>query len=339
MNPINKIMPTLLQNKDLSIEETEEVFEYLSSGEAKDVEMAAFLATLSMKGVSSNELVGAAKSLFPYVHNPIEQKIDTIDIVGTGGDGLKTYNISTAVAFIIASNNNICVTKHGSTAVSSKSGASDVLSELGINISVEDKIINRCIEKSKMCFLFAPNYNKAFKNVAKVRKELMFRTIFNLLGPLLNPARAKRQLLGVFDEKYLTTIAKALKELGSIKSWVVHGSDGMDEITLTGNSKVVELNRNQINEFEIIPEKYGFKTCSINDLQGGTPKENAAKILAVFKGEEGPYRDIVLLNAAAGFCVTECAKDFEEGINIAKSIIDNGKAFNTLNNLITTSNQ
>ena len=339
MNPINKIMPTLLQNKDLSIEETEKVFEYLTSGKAKDVEMAAFLATLSMKGVSSNELVGAANSLSPYIHNPLEKNINTIDIVGTGGDGLKTYNISTAVAFIIAANNNMSVTKHGNTAVSSKSGASDVLSELGINISVEDKIINKCIENTKMCFLFAPNYNKAFKNVAKVRKELMFRTIFNLLGPLLNPVRPKRQLLGVFDEKYLTTIAKALKDLGSIKSWVVHGSDGMDEITLTGNSKVAELNKNHINEFEIIPEKYGFKTCSINDLQGGTPKENAAKILALFKGEKGPYRDIVLLNAAAGFCVTECAKNFEEGISIAKSIIDNGKAINTLNNLIKTSNQ
>ena len=137
----------------------------------------------------------------------------------------------------------------------------------------------------------------------------------------------------------LPDIAKALKDLGSIKSWVVHGSDGMDQITLTGNSMVAELNKNHINEFEIIPEKYGFKTCSINDLQGGTPKENAAKILALFKGEKGPYRDIVLLNAAAGFCVTECAKNFEEGISIAKSIIDNGKAINTLNNLIKTSNQ
>ena len=256
MNPINKIMPTLLKNRHLSVNETEEVFKYLTSGKAKDVEMAAFLATLSMKGVSSNELVGAAKSLFTHVINPLKLNEDTIYIVGTGGDGLKTYNISTAVAFIIAANNNICVTKHGNTAVSSNSGASDGLSELGIRISVDNEVIKKCIEHTKMCFLFAPNYNKAFKYVAKVRKELMFRTIFNLLGPLLNPARAKRQLLGVFDERYLTTIAKALKDLGSTKAWVVHGSDGMDEITLTGKSKIAELNNNKINEFEIVPEKY-----------------------------------------------------------------------------------
>ena len=339
MNPINKIMPTLLKNNDLSVIETEEVFKYLTSGKAKDVEIAAFLATLSMKGVSSNELVGAAKSLFPFVINPLKLNLDTIDIVGTGGDGLKTYNISTAVAFIIAAFNKICVTKHGNTAVSSNSGASDVLSELGICISVDDNIINKCIEHTKMCFLFAPNYNKAFKNVAKVRKELMFRTIFNLLGPLLNPARANRQLLGVFDERYITIVAKALKDLGSKKAWVVHGSDGMDEITLTGKSKIAELNNNKITEFEIIPEKYGFQNCSIKDLQGGTPKENANKMINLFKGEQGPYRDIVLLNAAAGFCVSDCAKDFQEGIHLAKNIIDNGKALHTLNNLIKVSNQ
>ena len=339
MNPINQIMPTLLKNKDLSVSDTEEVFRYLTSGNAKDVEMAAFLATLSMKGVSSDELVGAAKSLFPHVINPIKKNVDKIDIVGTGGDGLKTFNISTAVAFIIAANNNICVTKHGNTAVSSNSGASDVLTELGICVSVNDTIINNCLEQTNMCFLFAPNYNKAFKNVAKVRKELMFRTIFNLLGPLLNPARANRQLLGVFDEKYVSTIAKALKDLGSVKAWVVHGSDGMDEITLTGKSKVAELKNNNITEFEINPVDYGFKTCSISELEGGTPKENATKMINLFEGEKGPYRDVVLLNAAAGFCVSECAKSFGEGIDIAKNMIDSGKALNTLNNLIKESNQ
>lgn len=339
MNPINNIMPKLLSNKNLTISETQEVFKFLTSGKASDVEMAAFLATLSMKGVSSDELVGATKSLFPYIINPFKSKINTIDIVGTGGDGLKTYNISTAVAFIVASNKDTYVAKHGNTAVSSQSGASDVLTKLGININISDELINECIKKTHMCFLFAPNYNKAFKNVAKVRKELMFRTIFNLLGPLLNPARAKRQLLGVFSEKYVLTIAKALRELKSEKAWVVNGSDGMDEITLTGNTKVVELNNNKINEFIINPTKYNFKLCNQAELKGGSPSKNAEKMRNLFKGEKGHYRNIVILNAAAAFCISDSVKTYEEGIELATHIIDRGSAIETLNNLIEITNK
>tara|TARA_B100000686_G_scaffold353925_1_gene461581 strand:- start:51 stop:1070 length:1020 start_codon:yes stop_codon:yes gene_type:complete len=339
MNPINNIMPKLLSNKNLTILETKKVFEFITSGNASDIEMAAFLATLSMKGVSSNELVGATKSLFPYIINPLKSKVNTIDIVGTGGDGLKTYNISTAVSFIVASNKDTYVAKHGNTAVSSQSGASDVLTELGININLNDKLINECLNKTNMCFLFAPNYNKAFKNVAKVRKELMFRTIFNLLGPLLNPARAKRQLLGVFSEKYVLTIAKALKELKSIKAWVVNGSDGMDEITLTGKTKIAELNNNQINQFEINPTKYNFKLCNQSDLKGGSPSKNAKKIKSLFKGETGHYRNIVILNAAAAFCISDSVKKYEDGIDLATYLIDNGDALNTLNDLIKITNK
>ena len=339
MNPINNIMPKLLNNIDLTITEAENVFKYLTSGVASDVEMAAFLATLSMKGASSDELVGAAKSLFPYVLNPLKLKINTIDIVGTGGDGLKTYNISTAVAFIVASHKKVYVAKHGNTAVSSQSGASDVLTELGINISIGDELINKCLEDINMCFLFAPNYNKAFKNVAKVRKELMFRTIFNLLGPLLNPVRPKRQLLGVFSDKYVFTIAKTLKALKSEKAWVVNGSDGMDEITLTGFTKVAELNNNKINEFEINPTKYGFKLCNQEELKGGSPSKNAKKMLNLFQGEKGHYRNIVLLNAAAAFCISDSVKTYEDGIDLANQLIDNGKALKTLQNLIKITNE
>ena len=339
MNPINHIMPKLLKNIDLTTTESEDVFKYLISGEASDVEMAAFLSTLSMKGSSADELAGAAKSLYPYVTNPLKLKINTIDIVGTGGDGLKTFNISTAVAFIVASLKKVYVAKHGNTAVSSKSGASDVLSELGINISINDELINKCLEETNMCFLFAPNYNKAFKYVAKVRKELIFRTIFNLLGPLLNPVRPKRQLLGVFSDNYVVTVAKTLKALKSEKAWVVNGVDGMDEITLTGITKVAELDNNKINEFEINPTKYGFKLCKQKELKGGTPPENAKKMLNLFKGEKGPYRDIVLLNSAATFCISDSVKNYEDGIDLANQLIDNGMALKTLQNLIKITNE
>ena len=338
MNPINLIMPKLLKNIDLTIDESENVFTYLTSGEATEVEMAAFLATLSVKGSSANELIGAVNALKPFVSNPLNLKIDTIDIVGTGGDGLKTYNISTAVAFIAASH-GLYVAKHGNTAVSSQSGASDVLTALGININIKEDAINKCLNKCNMCFLFAPNYNKAFKNVAKVRKELTFRTIFNLLGPLLNPARAKRQLLGVFSSQYLTTLAQTLKAHSSIKAWVVNGSDGMDEITLTGPTKVAELAKDKIKEFEINPKEYNFKLCSLKDLQGGSPSENAKKMLHLFEGEKSPYRDIVILNSAAAFCVADSVKNYNEGVELAISIIDQGKALNTLNKLIKISNE
>ena len=174
--------------------------------------------------------------------------------------------------------------KHGNTAVSSQSGASDVLTELGININVDKSILNKCLKEANICFLFAPNFNKAFKNVAKVRKELSFRTIFNLLGPLLNPVRANRQLLGVFSDKYLKIIAETLNAHGSRKAWVVNGSDGMDEITLTGKTKIAELSENNINEFEIDPLKYNFKLCDQNSLQGGTAVVNAKKMINLFNG-------------------------------------------------------
>ena len=338
MNPIKSIMPKLMEDIDLTIVESENVFNYLVSGKASEVEMAAFLATLSVKGSCSKELIGAVNALKPFVKNPLELDISTIDIVGTGGDGLKTYNISTAVAFIVASN-GLYVAKHGNTAVSSKSGASDVLKELGVNININKEIINKCLKETNMCFLFAPNYNNAFKYVAKVRKELSFRTIFNLLGPLLNPVRAKRQLLGVFSNQYLKVLAETLQAQNSIKSWVVNGSDGMDEITLTGITKVVELDKNQIKEFEINPEKYNFKLCSPESLQGGEPKYNAKKMIRLFQGEKSSYRDIVVLNAAAAFCVADSVHNYEEGIELAKSIIDKGKALKTLNKLIKVSNE
>jgi anthranilate phosphoribosyltransferase len=331
-------MPKLMDNVNLSRNESENVFNYLTSGEASEVEMAAFLATLSVKGSSSEELIGAVNSLKPYVINPLKLDIETIDIVGTGGDGLKTFNISTAVAFIVASN-GLYVAKHGNTAVSSKSGASDVLKELGININIGEELLNKCLKDTNMCFLFAPNYNKAFKNVAKVRKELTFRTIFNLLGPLLNPVRAKRQLLGVFSNQYLRILAETLQAQNSIKSWVVNGSDGMDEITLTGNSQIVELSNNQIKEFEINPEKYNFKLCSPKSIQGGSPSYNAKKMLHLFEGEKSAYRDIVVLNAAAAFCVADSVNTYEEGIELAQNLIDEGKPLNTLNKLIIVSNE
>ncbi len=338
MNPINTIMTKLMNNTNLTQKESEKVFEYIILGKATDIEMAGFLATLSAKGPSSNELIGAVKILKKHVSNPFISNIDTIDIVGTGGDGLKTYNISTAVSLVVAAG-DLLVAKHGNTAVSSKSGASDVLKELGVKINLKNTAIKKCITKANICFLFAPNYNKAFKNVAKVRKELSFRTIFNLLGPLLNPARPKRQLLGVFSAKYLSIIAETLKAHGSIKSWVVNGSDGMDEITLTGPSKIVELANNKIKKFEINPKHYNFSICSPKDLQGGSPSDNATKILNLLNGEISAYRNIVILNSAAAFCVGDRVNNFNDGIDLATNILDNGKALETLHKLIKISNE
>ena len=338
MNPFIKIMPKILNNQDLSIKETENVFEYIISGNATEIEMASFLAILSTKGPCSYELIGAVNALQPHVLNPLKNNIDTIDIVGTGGDGLKTYNVSTAVSFVVAAT-DLYVAKHGNTAVSSNSGASDVLTELGVNIEVNNRILNKCLKEAKICFLFAPSFNKAFKSVAKVRKELSFRTIFNLLGPLLNPVRAKRQLLGVFSDKYLNIIAETLRAQGSKKAWVVNGSDGMDEITLTGNTKITELSNNKIKEFEINPLKYNFKICSLKSLQGGTAAMNAKKMIKLFNGEHGPYRDIVVLNSAAALIIGEKVQNFEDGIELSQSIIDSGKALSTLNKLKEISNE
>jgi len=338
MNQISNLIPKLIKNIDLSAEESKKAFEYIISGNANEIEVSSLLTSLSIKGCCSQEIVGAAKALLPNVVNPLDNIIETMDIVGTGGDGLKTYNISTATSFVVASH-GVKVAKHGNTAVSSKSGSSDVLKELGVNISINNNQIKKCLTEANICFLFAPNFNKAFKNVANVRKKLNFRTIFNILGPILNPVRSNRQLLGVFSDKYIYIIADALKMLNSKKSWIVNGSDGMDEITLTGITKVAELDNNKIKEFEINPVKYNFKLCSQKDLRGGNPSQNAEKILNLFKGEEGSYRDIVILNAAAAFCVSESVRNFEEGISLASSLINNGSALETLQKLIIISNE
>jgi anthranilate phosphoribosyltransferase len=250
---------------------------------------------------------------------------DAVDTCGTGGDGADTFNISTAVAFVVAGA-GVRVAKHGNRAVSSKSGSADVLKCLGVNIEASLSTVERCIEEAGIGFLFAPLMHKAMKHAATVRKELGFRTLFNLLGPLTNPANAHAQVLGVYDSRWVNPLAEVLRDLGSRRALVVHGFDGLDEITLTSETQVSELKNDNVTSFTIDPKEYGYSLCSANDLKGGSPKENAGIIRDILNGTTGPKTDIVILNAAAAIYVGGKADSIEKGILVAANSIDSGAA-------------
>ena len=259
-----------------------------------------------------------------------------LDTCGTGGDGSGSYNISTAVALVAAAC-GAYVAKHGTLAQSSKSGSSDVLQALGVELNLSANASAQCINDVGIGFLFAPNHHATMRHVAPIRKELGFRTIFNLLGPLSNPAGANRQLLGVFDKQWVEPLAQVLKKLGSERAWVVHGSDGMDELTTTGPSTVASLRKGEVNVFEVTPEDAGLTRAKPEDLVGGTPSENAAAMTALLDGEAGAYRDIVLFNAAAALVVCHKAETLKEGVEMAALAIDDGGAKSVLANLVATS--
>jgi anthranilate phosphoribosyltransferase len=262
---------------------------------------------------------------------------DAIDIVGTGGDGIGTWNISTAVAIVVAAA-GVPVAKHGNRKASSLSGTADALQELGVNLDIDPVTIARCIEQAGIGFMFAQAHHSAMKHVAPVRADLGIKTVFNMLGPLSNPALVKRQLLGVFAAQWVVPFAEALRNLGSDSAWVVHGSDGMDEITTTGPSTVAELKDGAIRVFEVTPEDAGLPRASAEDLKGGNPAENAAAIRRLFDGEAGAYRDIVLLNTAAALIVSGKASSLKDGAVAAARIIDSGAAKATLAKLVAVSN-
>ena len=258
-----------------------------------------------------------------------------LDTCGTGGDGSGSYNISTAVALVAAA----CgahVAKHGNKALSSKSGSSEVLEALGVKLNLSATALEKCINDVGIGFLFAPNHHAAMRHVGPTRVELGVRTIFNLLGPLSNPAGANRQLLGVFAKEWVEPLAHVLKKLGSERAWVVHGSDGMDELTTTGPSTVAELRKGEVTVFDVTPEDAGLPRAKPEDLAGGTPQENAEAMRALFDGAPGAYRDIVLLNTAAALMVCNKAKDLKEGVDMAALAIDDGGARSVLANLVST---
>lgn len=323
---IKEAIKKVIEGKDLTAEEMSDVMNEIMSGTTTSAQKGGFLATLKAKGETADELLGAAKALRNHTLKiDIKERKHLIDTCGTGGDGSKTFNVSTAVA-IIAASGGAKIAKHGNRAVSSKSGSLDVLQELEIRTDYSKEESEKIIEENGMSFLLATTYNSGMKNVGKERGELGTRTIFNMLGPLLNPAQLTGQLMGVYDESLLETVGQVLLELGLDRAMVVHGNDGLDEITTTTTSTVCEVKDGKINKYIFDPTKYGIELASIEDLAGGSPKENAQIIIDILNGAKGPKRDIVVVNAGAALYVAKIVDSVEDGIKLANELIDSGKA-------------
>lgn len=327
---INKYVEKLILKEDLPQEEMTFIMDNIMEGKLTNSQIASFLTALRIKGENVDEITTAARVMRSKVI-PLG-KIDefTIDTCGTGGDKKGTFNVSTAVS-VIAAAAGITVAKHGNRSVSSKCGSADVLETLGINIAMTPEEVYQCIREVNIGFLFAPTFHPAMKYVAVPRREMGIRTIFNILGPLTNPATASGQVLGVFSPALTESMAKVLRNLGTERAMVVHGLDGMDEITLSGDTQVSELRDGEIRTYTINPSDFGLKTSDMSEVIGGDSKKNAQIIIDIFNGEKGSKRDIVLLNAAAALVVGKKAKDMNEGIEMAKEILDSGKAMKKLN--------
>lgn len=336
MPDLKPFIAKLASKENLTRNESQSAFDIIMSGNATPAQIGGILLALRIKGETVEEISGAVQSLRSKM-SPVSAPADAIDIVGTGGDGHGTYNISTTVAFVVAGC-GVPVAKHGNRNVSSKSGAADVLSALGVKLDIEPEQISKCIHEAKIGFLFAPQHHPAMRFVGPTRQELGVRTIFNVLGPLCNPAGVKRQLIGVYSKHLVEPVANVLKELGSKHLWVVHGADGMDEITTTGTTFVAELKNDNIKTFEVSPTDVGLNLESITDLKGEDAQKNANALKDVLRGEQNAYRDIVLMNSGAALTVSGLADSFEQGINLASKSIDDGLALKSLNKLIEVSN-
>lgn len=336
MTDFNNILSKVSSKGGLSDEESYFSFNYILEGKASEKQIEKFLLDLRERGEKIEEITAATK-VMREKSSKVSAPDNAIDTCGTGGSGSGKYNISTASS-LVAAGVGAVIAKHGNRALSSKSGSSQVLEELGVKLDIGPKKITECIEKSNIGFMFAPNHHPAMKYVGPVRQRLKVRTIFNILGPLSNPANVKKQLIGVFDKKWLEPMAETLRNLGSQRALLVNGSDGFDELTTTGASYVAELNNGNIKTYEINPVKLGLKLSKFDDLIGADPKHNAKKIINLLEGEKGPYRDIVLLNSAAALYVDGRVKNLKDGISMSENSIDNGNAKIALNNLVRTSN-
>jgi anthranilate phosphoribosyltransferase len=319
----------------LTQDEAAEAFDLVMSGAATPAQIGALVMGLRVRGETVDEIAGAARAMRAKVLT-VRAPEGAIDTCGTGGDGKGTFNISTCAAFVVAGV-GVPVAKHGNRAISSRSGSADVLKELGVNIEASPETISRCIAECGLGFMFAPAHHAAMRHVARVRTELGTRTIFNLLGPLANPAGAKYQIIGVFGKEWVEPIAQVLVLLGTIRAWVVHGSDGLDELTTTGISDVAVVDAGKVSTFRISPRNAGLPDARPEDLTGGNAVENAAHIRAILGGLKGPLRDIVLLNAAAALLVAGKASTLREGVALASESIDSGKALAVLEALIPAS--
>src|ERR687890_377292 len=320
----------------LSREEARDAFDMLLSGEVTAAQAGGFLMALRVRGEALDEIIGAVSAMRSRMV-PVEAPDRAIDIVGTGGDQSGSYNISTLAAIIVAGC-GVPVAKHGNRAASSRSGAADVLTALGVKIGLEPRALSRCLDEAGLCFMFAQTHHASMRHVAPVRVELGTRTLFNLLGPLSNPAGVGRQLLGVPSKAWLHPLTEGLKELGSRRVWTVHGSDGLDEITTTGPTHVVALEDGAIREFTVAPGEVGIRIARPEDLRGGDPAHNASELRAVIEGRRTPYRDVAVLNAAASLVVAGAARDLREGVERASRAVDSGAAKGALERLIAVSN-
>jgi anthranilate phosphoribosyltransferase len=329
------LLSRLADGATLSEDDAGEFFASCLRGEPTPAQVGAALTAMRMRGETLGEITACARAMRrAAIH--IEPPFPTIDVCGTGGDGLHTLNISTAVGFV-AAGGGLKVAKHGNSAQSSKSGTADVLTELGVAIEAPADRQLKALEEAGICFMFAPAHHGAMRHVAPIRAELGFRTIFNLLGPLTNPAGAKRQVVGVFAERWVSPLAQALGMLGAERAWVVHGG-GLDEMTTTGETAVAEYRDGQVRLFTVTPEAVGLQRAALADLTGGTPAENAATLRRLLAGEPGAYRDIVLLNAAAAFLVGEKVETLREGVDLAAHAIDEGHAQQALDRLVAVTN-
>lgn len=337
---IEKAIIKIVDKQDLTYDEAYEVMSEIMSGKTSATQNAAFLAALSTKSTKAEtieEIAGCAAAMRDSA-TKFENDDDLLEIVGTGGDNAHSFNISTTSAMVIAAS-GIKVAKHGNRAASSLCGTADCLEALGVNISLEPEKCRELLDKVGFCFFFAQKYHTSMKYVGPIRKELGFRTVFNILGPLTNPAKPSMQLLGVYDDYLIIPLAQVLISLGVKRGMVVFGQDKLDEISMSSPTSICEINDGWYKSYTIRPEDFGFKTCSKDDLVGGTPKENAQITRDILSGKErGPKREAVLLNAGASLYIGGKADTFKEGVELAAKIIDSGKATETLNKFIEISN-
>jgi anthranilate phosphoribosyltransferase len=337
MDKLKSLLARVADGNMLTVDEARLAFEAIMSGNATPAQMGGFLMALRVRGETVDEITGAATVMRAKAAK-IAAPAGAIDIVGTGGDAIGTWNVSTATSLVVAAC-GVKVAKHGNRALSSKTGAADVLAALGVNTDADFRLIERAIVEAGVGFMMAPRHHAAMRHVGGTRVELGTRTIFNLLGPLSNPALVKRQLVGVFAERWIEPMAATLGNLGLERAWVAHGSDGTDEITTTGPTKIAELRDGKVRVFSITPEQAGLPRAQLADLKGGVPAENAAAIMALLGGKPGAFRDIVLLNAAAALIVADKAIDLRGGAEMAAQAIDSGSATATLAKLIEITNR
>jgi anthranilate phosphoribosyltransferase len=336
MDNLRAIIAKVATGATLSREEAAAAFNSMMSGEATPSQMGGLLMALRVRGETVDEITGAVEAMRAKMLR-VRAPAGAVDVVGTGGDGSGSVNVSTCASFIVAGC-GVPVAKHGNRALSSKSGAADVLAALGVKIDLTPAEVSRCLTETGIGFMFAPAHHPAMKNVGPTRVELATRTIFNLLGPLSNPAGVRHQMVGVFSRQWVLPLAQVLKNLGSEAAWVVHGSDGLDEITLTGSTFVAALENGNIRSFEITPEDAGLPRAGADALKGGDANANAIALQSVLDGMPSPFRDVALFNAAAALLVAGRVRDLKEGVALGRTSLDSGAALKKLQQLVAVSN-